>query len=109
MTKTGRDRTVDDTMLAMVCDRPGTALRAERRPMPSPGKGELLVRVLACGICRTDLHVIDGEIPAHYPIVPGHEIVGRVMAAGADAIGFGPGTRVGTPWLGHACGGCVYC
>jgi len=96
-------------MIAMVCDGPGTKLREDRRPLPSPGKGELLVKVLACGICRTDLHVIDGEIPAHYPIVPGHEVVGRVLAAGDGVAGFSSGTRVGIPWVGHTCGICAYC
>ncbi|MDP3675973.1 MAG: zinc-dependent alcohol dehydrogenase family protein [Novosphingobium sp.] len=96
-------------MIAMVCDGPGTLLREERRPLPTPAEGELLVRVLACGICRTDLHVIDGEIPAHYPIVPGHEVVGSVLAAGGGVAGFSLGTRVGIPWLGHTCGRCAYC
>ncbi|MFA7595240.1 MAG: zinc-dependent alcohol dehydrogenase family protein [Novosphingobium sp.] len=93
----------------MVCDGPGRRLRGERRPLPAPGPGEILVKVLACGVCRTDLHVVDGEIPASYPIVPGHEIVGTVLAAGRDATGFAPGQRVGIPWLGHTCGHCRYC
>lgn len=96
-------------MLAMVCDGPGQPLRAERRPVPRPGAGEILVEVLACGVCRTDLHVLDGEIAAHYPVVPGHEIVGRVAELGAGVEGFAPGQRVGIPWLGHACGTCEYC
>lgn len=97
------------TMTAMVCDGPGKGLRAEVRPVPVPGAGELLVKVRACGVCRTDLHVLDGEIPAHYPIVPGHEIVGEVLAIGAGVDGFLPGQRVGVPWLGQACGVCAYC
>lgn len=96
-------------MLAMVCDGPGKPLRAERRALPVPGAGEVLVRVRACGVCRTDLHVVDGEIPARYPIVPGHEIVGEVVALGAGVKGFALGDRVGVPWLGHACGVCDYC
>ena len=96
-------------MFAMVCDGPGQPLRGEYRPVPSPGEGEILVKVRACGVCRTDLHVVDGEIPACYPIVPGHEIVGEVVAAGPGVAGFEPGMRVGIPWLGHACGVCAYC
>lgn len=98
-----------DTMTAMVCDGPGKGLREERRGMPAPGASEMLVQVLACGVCRTDLHVIDGEIPARYPIVPGHEIVGRVVVLGQGASGFSVGQRVGIPWLGKACGICPYC
>lgn len=96
-------------MVAMVCDGPGRGLREERRSLPSPGPGELLLEVLACGVCRTDLHVVDGEIPARYPVVPGHEIVGRVIASGADVSDFPIGRRVGVPWLGRACGLCSYC
>ncbi|MCW1381306.1 zinc-dependent alcohol dehydrogenase family protein [Novosphingobium sp. KCTC 2891] len=96
-------------MVAMVCDGPGRPLREERRPVPVPAQGEVLVRVLACGVCRTDLHVCDGEIPARYPVIPGHEIVGQVLALGAGVQGFALGQRVGIPWLGHACGICDYC
>lgn len=96
-------------MTAMVCQAPGTALRAERRPIPRPGPSEVLVETLACGVCRTDLHVVDGEIPACYPIVPGHEIVGRVIEAGAAVTNVQPGQRIGVPWLGHTCGHCRYC
>lgn len=89
---------------------PGTALVRETRPKPLPGPEEILVRTEACGVCRTDLHVVDGELPhALRPIVPGHEIVGRVEAIGAHVTGFAPGARVGVPWLGHACGHCPYC
>lgn len=97
------------TMTAMQCDAPGKPLRAVERPVPQPGPGQMLVEVSACGVCRTDLHVIDGEIPAHYPIVPGHEIVGRVLRLGEGVSGFQPGCRVGIPWLGHSCGVCSYC
>lgn len=96
-------------MTAMVCDGPGKGLRAEHRPIPEPGEGELLVEVLACGVCRTDLHVVDGEIPAKYPVVPGHEIVGRVAKLGPGAEGFSIGQRVGIPWLAKTCGTCSYC
>jgi propanol-preferring alcohol dehydrogenase len=96
-------------MTAMVCDGPGQLLREEQRPIPSPGRGEVLVKVLACGVCRTDLHVVDGDIPANYPIVPGHEIVGEVIAAGPEVEGMPLGMRVGIPWLGRACGECAFC
>lgn len=100
---------VANQMIAMVCDGPGMGLREEVRPVPAPGAGEVMLEVLACGICRTDLHVVDGEIPASYPIVPGHEIVGRVLALGDGVEGFTLGQRVGVPWLGGTCGQCRYC
>lgn len=96
-------------MTAMVCHGPGQGLREEQRPIPVPGEGEVLVEVLACGVCRTDLHVVDGEIPALYPIIPGHEIVGKVAGLGKGVSGFALGQRVGIPWLGRTCGACVYC
>ena len=81
----------------------------EERPTPEPGFGEIRVRVEACGVCRTDLHVVDGELPdPKLPIVPGHEIVGRVDAIG-EGVDLKLGSRVGVPWLGHACGHCPYC
>lgn len=94
---------------AMVCNAPGEALRREDRSFAAPGEGEILVTVLACGVCRTDLHVLDGEIPANYPIVPGHEIVGNVLAIGSGVTGISPGQRVGIPWLGKTCGHCRFC
>lgn len=96
-------------MVAMQCDAPHEALRRVERPVPQPSAGELLIAVIACGVCRTDLHVADGEIPAHYPIIPGHEIVGHVVEIGATVEGFHVGQRVGVPWLGHTCGHCGYC
>ena len=97
-------------MRAMVLDRPGLGLAMRDGPVPQPAKGEILVEVKACGVCRTDLHVVDGELPnPKLPIVPGHEIVGRVAAIGAGVLGFAPGERVGIPWLGHTCGVCPYC
>lgn len=93
----------------MQIDRPGEALHAAERALPQPGPNEMLVAVSACGVCRTDLHVVDGEIMAHYPIVPGHEIVGRVIDMGDAVTGFATGQRVGIPWLGHSCGQCSYC
>jgi len=77
--------------------------------MGEPGEQELLLQVAACGVCRTDLHVLDGEIPARYPIIPGHEIVGRVVAIGPGTEGFAIGQRVGVPWLGQTCGTCSFC
>jgi propanol-preferring alcohol dehydrogenase len=97
-------------MRAMVLPGPGLPLRLEQRPLPQPGPGELRLRVLACAVCRTDLHVVDGELPLpRLPIVPGHEIVGVVEALGAGVHRHRPGDRVGVPWLGHACGHCPYC
>ena len=96
-------------MRAMVLRRAGERLAMEERPDPEPGPGEIRVRVEACGVCRTDLHVVDGELPdPKLPIVPGHEIVGRIEAAG-DGVDLKLGSRVGVPWLGHADGTCPYC
>jgi alcohol dehydrogenase, propanol-preferring len=97
-------------MKAMVLSRPGTALQREERPCPSPDPEQLLLRVRACAVCRTDLHVIDGELPhRRLPLVPGHEIVGEVVARGANVNGFAVGDRVGVPWLGWTCGRCRFC
>lgn len=97
-------------MFAMCFTAPGRPLRATARPVPEPGPGQLLIRVRACGVCRTDLHIVDGELPPdHLPIVPGHEIVGRVVEAGAGVAGLAPDTRVGIAWLAWACGQCEYC
>ena len=94
----------------MVLHAPGEPLRREERPDPDPAAGELLVRVEACAVCRTDLHVVDGELPqARLPVVPGHEIVGRVLRVGDGAGAWRIGQRVGIPWLGHTCGHCSYC
>jgi propanol-preferring alcohol dehydrogenase len=98
------------TMHAMVLDRPRTPLIMRGRPLPAPGLGEIVVAVTACGVCRTDLHVVDGELPiSTLPIVPGHEIVGRVAAIGVGVSGLSIGERVGVPWLGGTCGVCPYC
>lgn len=97
-------------MRAMVLRRPGTPLVLQERPEPVPGPGEVRLRVLACAVCRTDLHVVDGELPGtRLPVVPGHEIVGEVEALGPGVTSLRPGDRVGVPWLGHACGRCAYC
>ena len=97
-------------MQAMVLEAPGAALVLRERPEPEPGVGMVRIRVDACGVCRTDLHVVDGELPdIRYPIVPGHEIVGRVQALGPRVTTLRLGERVGVPWLGHTCGVCRYC
>ena len=97
-------------MRAILLDAPRRPLRTAEIPRPAPGPGELLVAVRACGVCRTDLHVADGELPdPKLPLVLGHEIVGTVAAAGAGVDGFAPGDRVGVPWLGWTCGACDYC
>ncbi len=96
--------------LAMTLLAPGRPLAAVRRAAPAPGAGEVLLEVSACGVCRTDLHIVDGELPpARTPLVPGHEVVGRVAALGPGAGRFRIGERVGVPWLGGACGHCGYC
>ena len=96
-------------MQAMQLDSAGAPLRGVDRLMPEPGPGELLIEVAACGVCRTDLHIQDGDLSGPLPIVPGHEIVGRVIAPGEGAAGLAPGDRVGVPWLGRTCGACAYC
>ena len=94
----------------MVLDRPGSPLRLARLAAPSPGAGQVLVRVRACGVCRTDLHVVDGELPEpKLPLVPGHQIVGSVEVAGPGVETLAPGARIGIPWLGWTCGECRYC
>jgi alcohol dehydrogenase, propanol-preferring len=91
----------------MLLDRPGAALREAELPAPVPGPGQVLVAVDACGVCRTDLHVVDGELPdPKLPLVPGHQVVGRVQEAGMR---LAAGDRVGIPWLGWTCGECRYC
>jgi propanol-preferring alcohol dehydrogenase len=100
-----------DLMRAMVVIRPGDRkVEAVDLDIPTPGPSEIRVRVLACGVCRTDLHVVDGELAnATIPIIPGHEIVGRVDERGDRVTGFEPGSRVGIPWLGWSCGECEFC
>ncbi len=97
-------------MRAMVLEAPGKPLVAAEPPDPEPAEGQVAVRVIACGVCRTDLHIADGELdPRGLPVILGHQVVGEVVAAGAGAERFTPGDRVGIPWLGWACGGCRYC
>lgn len=98
------------SMRAMLLDAPGRALRAATLPVPRPHGHEILVRVLACAVCRTDLHIVDGELPPRLaPLVPGHEIVGQVVGAGALARRWRPGQRVGIAWLGGSCNACAQC
>src|SRR6266571_2294655 len=97
-------------MRAMQLAEPGEPLRLVVREIGKPDPGQLLLRVLACGVCRTDLHIVDGELPhPDRTVIPGHEIVGEVIERGARAERFGIGERVGVPWLGSTCGDCRYC
>ncbi|TDG03085.1 zinc-binding alcohol dehydrogenase family protein [Paraburkholderia guartelaensis] len=97
-------------MRVMLFDGENPRLREADLPDPAPGAGELLIDVRACGVCRTDLHVVDGDLDhPKRPVIPGHEIVGTVAAFGAGVTGFAPGDRVGVPWLGHTCGHCRFC
>lgn len=97
-------------MHAMVLLARGARLTSLERPDPKPGPGQVRVKVSACGVCRTDLHVVDGELPdIPYPIIPGHEVVGRVDALGVGVDDLTVGMRVGVPWLGFTCGECLYC
>jgi propanol-preferring alcohol dehydrogenase len=97
-------------MRAMLLDRPGSPLRLGILDVPEPGGGEILIRVHACGVCRTDLHLVDGELPdPKLPVVPGHEVVGEIAALGPDVDGWRLGERVGVPWLGWTCGICEHC
>ena len=101
-------------MRAWSVQKPGPVdsgpLKLTERPAPQPGRGELLIRVTCCGVCRTDLHVTEGDLEPHLPgVTPGHEVVGEVVAAGPGAVGFGPGDRVGTAWLAGTDGSCRFC
>ena len=97
-------------MRAMVLEAPHEALREQRIARPRPGYGQLLIRVRACGVCRTDAHICDGELSgAKLPLIPGHQIVGTVAEMADGVEGFSEGQRVGIPWLGRACGDCRYC
>jgi propanol-preferring alcohol dehydrogenase len=94
----------------MVLNAIGTPLVWTQLPERQPGPGQIRVKIGACGVCRTDLHVVDGELPHPIvPIIPGHEIVGRIDAIGPGVAGLAMGQRVGIPWLGHTCGSCAYC
>ncbi len=101
---------VPDEMTAMVLDEPNTPLVRRQVPVPHPEPTQVLLKVRACGVCRTDLHLVDGELPeGPLPIIPGHEIVGEVVALGSEVDRFERGERVGVPWLGWTCGHCRYC
>jgi propanol-preferring alcohol dehydrogenase len=97
-------------MHAMILEKPRTALQDRDSAMPVPGIGQVRIRVLACAVCRTDLHVVDGELPdPKLPLVPGHEIVGEIVECGPGTSSLRIGMRVGIPWLGWTCGSCEYC
>lgn len=97
-------------MHAMLLDRPNTPLRLAQLPIPAPADHEILIRVRACGVCRTDLHIADGELPPHKsPLIMGHEVVGEVVETGKHASRFSVGTRIGVPWLGGSCRHCGFC
>ena len=97
-------------MRAMLFEAPGRPLRPAELPVPEPGPGQVLLRVRACGVCRTDLHLLDGELPApKVPVVPGHELVGVVERVGPGAEQLAIGTRIGVPWLAWTCGACRFC
>ncbi len=101
---------IPEMMRAMVLEKPGRPLVCREVPVPLPGKDQVLIRVRACGVCRTDLHVVDGELPdPKLPVIPGHEIVGSVVRAGDNAESFRIGSRIGVPWMGHTCGRCTFC
>lgn len=101
---------IPETMQAMVLEEPGRPLQLREVPVPRPESGQVLVKVAACGVCRTDLHIVDGELTEpKLPLIPGHEIVGTVVETGREVNAFHVGKRVGIPWLGFTCGRCRYC
>jgi len=101
---------IPTTMRAMLLEQPGQPLRLQETPVPHPGPGQLLLKVRACGVCRTDLHILDGELTEpKLPLIPGHQIVGEVVQAGENAGRFRLGQRLGVPWLGYTDGTCRYC
>ena len=94
----------------MLLEQPGGPLQLRDLPKPSPGEGQVAIDVSACGVCRTDLHILDGELSEPVlPLIPGHQIVGRVSELGKGVTDLAIGQRVGVPWLGHTCGTCGYC
>src|SRR5512142_575051 len=102
--------TVPPLMRAMLLDAPGRPLQLQQVPVPRPAAGQVLIRVHACGVCRTDLHIVDGELTKpKLPLIPGHEIAGIVAGFGENVREFQPGDRVGVPWLGYTDGTCRYC
>lgn len=111
MTQTGEQAmTIPKTMHAMVLEASNRPLRSLQVPVPQPNADQVLLRVYACGVCRTDLHIVDGELTGpKLPLILGHEIVGSVVAVGANVTHFHLGDRVGVPWLGYTCSSCRYC
>lgn len=106
----GMTHNIPSTMRAMVMENKGQPLRLQILPVPAPAAGQVLIKVIACGVCRTDLHIIDGELPAPVlPLIPGHEIVGEVVALGEGVTTLSPREKVGVPWLAYTCGHCKYC
>jgi alcohol dehydrogenase, propanol-preferring len=97
-------------MLAMVLEKSGALLQERNLPLPEPSSDQVLIKVHACGVCRTDLHIMDGELPnLQYPIIPGHQIVGEIVKLGKNHKNWSLGDRVGVSWLGYSCGVCTYC
>ena len=97
-------------MHAMVLEKVGNPLVSTELPRPQPEPGQVLVKILACGVCRTDLHVVDGELPnPKLPLVPGHEVIGQIESVGSPDISLKTGQMVGIPWLAWTCGACEYC
>jgi propanol-preferring alcohol dehydrogenase len=110
MMNSNPDVLIPETMKAMVMETPGRPLVCKTVPLPVPSAGQVLVKIIACGVCRTDLHIMDSEL-AHpkLPLIPGHEIVGIVAAVGGSVATWKPGDLVGIPWVGYTCGHCRYC
>ncbi|HVX50616.1 MAG TPA: zinc-dependent alcohol dehydrogenase family protein [Chitinophagaceae bacterium] len=101
---------IPQTMQAMVLNKPNSHLTPAVLPVPKPGPGQVVLKIIACGVCRTDLHIVDGELPnPRLPLIPGHEIVGAVVKTGENVTGLKDGDVVGVPWLGYTCGTCRYC
>lgn len=110
MTQENTINSLTATMQAMVFEKAGTALVFKELSRPEPSAEQVLIKVIACGVCRTDLHVIDGELKhPNLPLVIGHEVIGKVVKAGEAVSRLKPGDMVGVPWLAYACGHCKYC
>ncbi|WP_291920854.1 zinc-dependent alcohol dehydrogenase family protein [Chitinophaga sp.] len=99
-----------ESMRAMVLEKPGQPLQLKNVPVPAPGPGQVLIKVIACGVCRTDLHILDGDLPpVMLPLIPGHEVIGEVAATGSEVTTLKYGDKIGVPWLAYTCGHCKYC
>ena len=97
-------------MRSMILEKPHKSLILSERPIPLPGNGQVLIKVNSCGVCRTDLHIMDGDLPhPHLPLIMGHQIVGIVETVGGEVTSFSEGDRIGVPWLAESCGECDYC